>query len=121
MVDALASYTGTVMRCPPGRASAPDVKELAERSYSASAVTPGRCPTRRCSSGCGVGGGDEGRCGCGASYVGGCCDEEGYRVHFEPIDCLIASANAGEAPRGRYWSHWGSNHPALTEVSYDRG
>jgi hypothetical protein len=27
MVDALASYTGTVMRCPPVRASAPDVKE----------------------------------------------------------------------------------------------
>jgi hypothetical protein len=38
----------------------------------------------------------------------------------KPIDCLIASANAGEAPRGRHWSHWGSNHPALTEVSYDR-
>jgi hypothetical protein len=27
MVDALARYTGTVTRCPPGRASAPDAKE----------------------------------------------------------------------------------------------
>jgi hypothetical protein len=33
MVDALASYTGTVMRCPPGRASAPDVKERGQAQF----------------------------------------------------------------------------------------
>ena len=33
MVDALASYTGTVMRCPPGRASAPDVKERGRAQF----------------------------------------------------------------------------------------
>jgi hypothetical protein len=30
------------------------------------------------------------------------------------------SANAGEATRARHLSHLGSNHPAFTEVSYDR-
>jgi hypothetical protein len=33
MVEALASYTGTVMRCPPGRASAPDVKERGQAQF----------------------------------------------------------------------------------------
>ena len=40
-----------------------------------SAATPGRCLIRRCSSGCGVGDGNESRYGCGASDVTGCCDE----------------------------------------------
>ena len=64
-------------------------RSAAKRSSSASAAMPGRCLIRRCSSGCGVGDGDESRCGCGASDVAGCCAEEGYRVHFEPIDSLI--------------------------------
>ena len=33
MVDALASFTGTVMRCPPGRASAPDAKERGQAQF----------------------------------------------------------------------------------------
>ena len=33
MVDALARYTGTVMRCPPGRASAPDAKERGRAQF----------------------------------------------------------------------------------------
>src|SRR5262249_4590356 len=33
MGDAIASYTGTVMRCPPGRASAPDVKERGQAQF----------------------------------------------------------------------------------------
>jgi hypothetical protein len=32
-VDALASYTGTVTRCPPGRASAPDVTERGQAQF----------------------------------------------------------------------------------------
>jgi hypothetical protein len=30
MVDAVASYTGTVTRCPPGEASAPNTKEYGQ-------------------------------------------------------------------------------------------
>jgi hypothetical protein len=33
MVDALASYTGMAMRCPPGRARAPDVKERGQAHF----------------------------------------------------------------------------------------
>src|SRR5262249_3589793 len=33
MVDALARYTGTVTRCPPGRASAPDAKERGRAQF----------------------------------------------------------------------------------------
>src|SRR5262245_12062640 len=33
IVDALARYTGTVTRCPPGRASAPDVKERGQAQF----------------------------------------------------------------------------------------
>jgi len=33
MVDALASFTGTVMRCPPGRASAPDAKGRGQAQF----------------------------------------------------------------------------------------
>jgi hypothetical protein len=74
IVDALASYTGTVTRCPAGRASASE-RSVAERSSSVSAAMRGRGPTRSCSGGCGVGDGDESRCGCSASDVNGCCDE----------------------------------------------
>jgi hypothetical protein len=33
MVDALGSYTGTVLQCPPGRARAPDAKERGQAQF----------------------------------------------------------------------------------------
>jgi hypothetical protein len=33
MVDALGSYTGTVLQCPPGRARAPDVKQRGQAQF----------------------------------------------------------------------------------------
>ena len=46
---------------------------------------------------------------------------DGNRVHFEPIDCLIRFGERWRGDASAHLSHWGSNHPALTEVSYDRG
>jgi hypothetical protein len=43
-VDALASYTGTVMRGPPGRASAPDVKERGQAQFQCACGHAGTMP-----------------------------------------------------------------------------
>ena len=42
-------------------------------------------------------------------------------VHFEPIDCLIRFGKRWRGDASSHLSHLGSNRPALTEVSYDRG
>ena len=52
-----------------------------------------------------------------ALAVGACTSERGDQENATDA----ASANAGVAPRARHLSRSGSNHPALTEVSYDRG
>jgi lysyl-tRNA synthetase class I len=44
MVDLLASYTGTVTRCPPGRASAPTVKERGQAQFQCACGHAGTMP-----------------------------------------------------------------------------
>jgi hypothetical protein len=87
--DAMVKFTGTVTRCPPGEGTAPERRNMAERSSDAGAATPERWPIRSCTSSCAGGS----RCGCGASNAAG-CDEAAAADRAER-----PSAGAGAAPR----------------------
>ena len=84
IVDALARYTGTVTRCPAGRASAPDAKERGRAQF--------RC-LRPCwddalsdaVQAAAAGAAARGRYGFGASDVARCCAERRRETPSEPL------------------------------------
>ena len=56
------------------------MKERGQAQFQGVCGDAGTMPYPTLSSGCGVGDGDESRCGCGASDVAGCCAEEGQSM-----------------------------------------